>query len=81
MSQVHHPITAMKDKVDYSLYLVTDSTQAILGLRDLIEVVEQALQGGSLHAARVIGILLTASINTVSVTQLTHNRSHHRPIP
>ncbi|KAF2844860.1 TMP-TENI-domain-containing protein [Plenodomus tracheiphilus IPT5] len=36
----------MKDKVDYSLYLVTDSTKAILGDRDLADVVEQALLGG-----------------------------------
>lgn len=36
----------MASQVDYSLYLVTDSTEAILGSRDLIEVVEQALQGG-----------------------------------
>ncbi|KAG9189223.1 thiamine-phosphate diphosphorylase / hydroxyethylthiazole kinase [Alternaria panax] len=33
-------------KVDYSLYLVTDSTEAILGSRDLVDVVEQALLGG-----------------------------------
>lgn len=32
--------------VDYSLYLVTDSTAAILGDRDLVEVVEAALEGG-----------------------------------
>lgn len=32
--------------VDYSLYLVTDSTPAILGNRDLVEVVEAALEGG-----------------------------------
>jgi thiamine-phosphate diphosphorylase/hydroxyethylthiazole kinase len=32
--------------VDYSLYLVTDSTPAILGNRDLVEVVEAALNGG-----------------------------------
>lgn len=32
--------------VDYSLYLVTDSTPAILGDRDLVEVVEKACQGG-----------------------------------
>ena len=32
--------------VDYSLYLVTDSTPAILGSRDLVEVVEAALAGG-----------------------------------
>lgn len=36
----------MKDRVDYSLYLVTDSTEAILGSRNLVEVVEQALIGG-----------------------------------
>jgi hypothetical protein len=34
------------DEVDYSLYLVTDSTEAILGSRDLVDVVEQALLGG-----------------------------------
>ena len=32
--------------VDYSLYLVTDSTPAILGGRDLVDVVEAALRGG-----------------------------------
>lgn len=32
--------------VDYSLYLVTDSTPAILGKRDLVKVVEAALKGG-----------------------------------
>lgn len=32
--------------VDYSLYLVTDSTPAILGSRDLVETVEAALKGG-----------------------------------
>ncbi len=32
--------------VDYSLYLVTDSTAAILGSRDLVAVVDAALQGG-----------------------------------
>ncbi|CZR61587.1 probable hydroxyethylthiazole kinase [Phialocephala subalpina] len=33
-------------KVDYSLYLVTDSTPAILGDKDIVKVVEAALQGG-----------------------------------
>lgn len=32
--------------VDYSLYLVTDSTKAILGDKDLAEVVHQAVEGG-----------------------------------
>ncbi|KAF2106921.1 Hydroxyethylthiazole kinase family-domain-containing protein [Lophiotrema nucula] len=36
----------MATKVDYSLYLVTDSTEAILGSKDLVQVVEQALKGG-----------------------------------
>ncbi|CAI4211733.1 unnamed protein product [Parascedosporium putredinis] len=35
-----------KPVVDYSLYLVTDSTPAILGNRDLVSVVEAAVQGG-----------------------------------
>lgn len=39
----------MANQADYSLYLVTDSTEAILGSRDLVEVVEQALLGGRLH--------------------------------
>jgi thiamine monophosphate synthase len=33
-------------EVDYSLYLVTDSTAAILGNKDLVAVVESALEGG-----------------------------------
>ena len=32
--------------VDYSLYLVTDSTKVILGDRDLVTVVRAALEGG-----------------------------------
>ncbi len=34
------------DDTDYSLYLVTDSTPAILGDRDIVDVVEAALKGG-----------------------------------
>ncbi|TKA79354.1 hypothetical protein B0A49_01001 [Cryomyces minteri] len=33
-------------KADYSLYLVTDSTKAILGDRDLVAVVKAAVEGG-----------------------------------
>lgn len=39
-------VEAKMANVDYSLYLVTDSTPAILGDRDLIDVVEAALEGG-----------------------------------
>ncbi|PTB64337.1 TMP-TENI-domain-containing protein [Trichoderma citrinoviride] len=35
-----------KSKVDYSVYLVTDSTPAILGNKDLAAVVEASLRGG-----------------------------------
>jgi thiamine-phosphate diphosphorylase/hydroxyethylthiazole kinase len=35
-----------RSNVDYSLYLVTDSTPAILGDKDLVQVVEAALEGG-----------------------------------
>lgn len=35
-------------KVNYSLYLVTDNTNAILGDRDLCWVVEEAVKGGGL---------------------------------
>ncbi|GME64254.1 putative thiamine biosynthetic bifunctional protein [Neofusicoccum parvum] len=36
----------MKNEVDYSLYLVTDNTPAILRGRDLVEVVRAAVEGG-----------------------------------
>lgn len=32
--------------VDYSVYLVTDNTPAILGDQDLVEVVRAAVEGG-----------------------------------
>ena len=35
-----------KTDVNYSLYLVTDSTPAILGDKDICDVVGEALQGG-----------------------------------
>lgn len=34
--------------IDYSLYLVTDSTPAILGDKDLVSVVRHAIAGGRL---------------------------------
>ncbi|KAI5863111.1 TMP-TENI-domain-containing protein [Durotheca rogersii] len=39
-------LSTEKQQVDYSLYLVTDSTPAILGDADICEVVEAALKGG-----------------------------------
>ena len=43
----HSSLEALwKMNVDYSLYLVTDSTPAVLGDRDLVSVVSDALHGG-----------------------------------
>jgi thiamine-phosphate diphosphorylase/hydroxyethylthiazole kinase len=36
----------IRASIDWSLYLVTDSTPAILGNKDIVYVVEQALRGG-----------------------------------
>ena len=43
--------------VNYSVYLVTDSTSAILGSEDLLDVVEQAIQGGSRLASSALALL------------------------
>ena len=40
--------------VDYSLYLVTDSTTAILGDRDLVEVVRAAVEGGEFFPTYIL---------------------------
>lgn len=37
----------MAKNVDYSLYLVTDSTPAILGDKDLVSVVREAVEEGA----------------------------------
>ena len=40
---------------DCSLYLVTDSTPAILGSKDLISVVKAAVAGGTVSANQLNG--------------------------
>ena len=42
--------------VDYSLYLVTDSTKNVLGGKDLATVVREAIEGGVVGSS---GSLLT----------------------
>lgn len=66
-----------KPKVDYSLYLVTDSTPAILGDKDIVQVVEQAILGGvtlvqyrDKHAET--GTLISTAARLHAVTQ-KHN--------
>ena len=44
-----------KQQIDYSLYLVTDSTPAILGDKDLVSVVQAAIDGGVLPQAMRTG--------------------------
>ena len=63
--------------VDYSLYLVTDSTPAVLGGKDLVEVVEAALSGGVTvvqyrDKASDTGVLVSTARRLHAVTQ-KHN--------
>ena len=57
--------------VDYSLYLVTDSTEAILGDRDLVTVVRAALEGGGMLLCLYIPLRLL----------ILSPRRNDRPIP
>ena len=48
---IYVPSTSLRDmaprNIDYSLYLVTDSTPSILGDKDLVSVVKDAVEGGT----------------------------------
>lgn len=66
----------MKPQVDYSLYLVTDSTEAILGSRDLVEVVEQALRGGWLFSFLCIKYPTTYLLKPITSLQ-AHDMNVH----
>ncbi|EXJ69291.1 uncharacterized protein A1O5_07327 [Cladophialophora psammophila CBS 110553] len=66
-----------KPSIDWSLYLVTDSTPAILGDRDVLHVVDQAIQGGvgvvqyrEKHADT--GVMIDVAFKLHTVTQ-KHN--------
>lgn len=48
--------------VDYSVYLVTDSTPAILGDKDLVAVVKAAVEGGMKHSSESSTLLSQHSI-------------------
>jgi thiamine-phosphate diphosphorylase/hydroxyethylthiazole kinase len=60
--------------VDYSVYLVTDNTPAILGEQDLVEVVRAAVEGGPLNGSHKATItqsdILQASLLFNCVTRL-----------
>jgi len=65
--------------VDYSLYLVTDSTSAILGDRDLVEVVNAALEGGVTIVQYRDKVSDTATL--VSTTQRLHTLTRKYNVP
>ena len=58
--------------VNYSLYLVTDSTKTILGDRDLVNVVRAALEGG--------GRALSSTFNLLRLLTLS-SRRNGCPVP
>ncbi|KAI9823535.1 MAG: hypothetical protein M1819_001336 [Sarea resinae] len=65
--------------VDYSLYLVTDSTSAILGDRDLVDVVKAAIEGG-------VTIVQyrdkeSATIDLVKTAKRLHSVTKHYGVP
>ena len=64
MSPNRAPRRDSKPDVNYALYLVTDSSEAILGKKNLVEVVEKAIRGGWLLISllRVSLIVLGVSI-------------------
>jgi thiamine-phosphate diphosphorylase/hydroxyethylthiazole kinase len=60
--------------VDLSLYLVTDSTPAILKGRDLCTVVEEAIKGGKTRE-------LQSLFENYQIVLIFTTRCHHCPIP
>lgn len=48
--------------VDYSVYLVTDNTPAILGQNDIVEVVRAAVEGGSINTVSLKSSAIHASL-------------------
>lgn len=62
-----------KPSINYGLYLVTDSTPAILGEGDLEQVVEEALKGGvtilqyrDKHSERSVAVETAKKLHAVS---------------
>lgn len=60
-----------KSQVDYSLYLVTDSTPAILGGRALTDVVQEAILGGKRQTPRNCHILTMTGVGIVQFRDKT----------
>lgn len=66
--------------IDYSLYLVTDSTQAILGTKDLAKVVEAAIEGGVTIVQYRDKISETADLIRMGKRLHTITKSHNIPL-
>lgn len=71
--------------LDYTLYLVTDSTPAILGDRELVDVVRAAVAGGMSSMSRPRGrpVVVDAGPDATERYRSTHVplRSHRGAVP
>jgi len=70
----------VKPKVDYTLYLVTDSTPAILGDRDLVDIVDRACAGGVTIVQLRDKTSSTAELIVIAERLLDVTRAHGVPL-
>lgn len=69
-----------KPRPDYTLYLVTDSTPAILGDRDLVDIVDQACAGGVTIVQLRDKTSSTAELISIAERLLKVTRAHGVPL-
>lgn len=66
----------MTDKINLSVYLVTDSTPELLRGRDICAVVEEALQGGEATQLNQ----LSSTFNVLLLLIFLSSRRHDCPV-
>lgn len=69
-----------KPRPDYALYLVTDSTPAILGDRNLVDIVDQACAGGVTIVQLRDKTSSTAELISIAERLLKVTRAHGVPL-
>lgn len=69
-----------RPRIDYTLYLVTDSTPAILGDRDLVDIVDQACAGGVTIVQLRDKTSSTAELISIAERLLKVTRAHNIPL-
>lgn len=67
----------MTSPVDYSLYLVTDSSPEILGFGDLCDVVEEAIKGGKYAKLRELKYARLRALSCISGVTVVQLREKH----